>query len=484
MRRRVEDVQRPPDKLDSALATALAVLVVWAPLPLGSNRPWSWALLSSIVGLLLAIWAVGCLVRKARPRLGIMLWLAAACTLPVWAWAWLQTVPLADLPWFPASWAHPAWRDAADAGLSVAPMISLDGSAGREVLMRLMTYAAAFFLGCMLGHHPVLARRLLLGIVLAALVQAAWALVSQIAGLEYIWWNQPRGNLQALSGTFINRNHFSTFLNLGIVVAVGLALAPLVERSRKGEEETISRLVRVIEQRWPLLVVAVVLVSTSLASGSRGGALSLGLALLVLLALLVRQMRLGRTALFVSSVLILGTAWGIVQGLGGRLVVERVAEMDQSEDLGSGGRLAAWELSLDLLAERPWLGQGLGGYKAAFERVRDERFPRVFREAHNTYLEHAVELGLPATILLYLGALMPVVACVQGTSNGSRGRVIGRAVGICATILVATHSIVEFSLQIPAVALTFATILGVSYAGTLSTRRERRVAMDIRSGPS
>ncbi len=54
-----------------------------------------------------------------------------------------------------------------------------------------------------------------------------------------------------------------------------------------------------------------------------------------------------------------------------------------------------------------------------------------------------------------------------------RRDVIYPSVGLAAAILVGTHSLVDFSLQIPAVAATFALILGIGCAQSWSTRRQR-----------
>ena len=34
-------------------------LLIWAPIPLGSNRPWSWSLLALLAAAALLLWAAG-----------------------------------------------------------------------------------------------------------------------------------------------------------------------------------------------------------------------------------------------------------------------------------------------------------------------------------------------------------------------------------------------------------------------------------------
>ncbi len=48
----------------SGLFVAFLILLVWLPIPLGSNRPWSWALMEVWVYLIAAVW----LFKYARGR--------------------------------------------------------------------------------------------------------------------------------------------------------------------------------------------------------------------------------------------------------------------------------------------------------------------------------------------------------------------------------------------------------------------------------
>ena len=48
----------------SGLFAAFLILLVWLPIPLGSNRPWSWALMEVWVYLMAAVW----LIKYARGR--------------------------------------------------------------------------------------------------------------------------------------------------------------------------------------------------------------------------------------------------------------------------------------------------------------------------------------------------------------------------------------------------------------------------------
>jgi lysylphosphatidylglycerol synthetase-like protein (DUF2156 family) len=71
------DATQPSPALERALVVGVLALLVWAPLPLGSNREWSSALLVVLVAALVLLWGVLLLrepMRRNRAlRPGLML---------------------------------------------------------------------------------------------------------------------------------------------------------------------------------------------------------------------------------------------------------------------------------------------------------------------------------------------------------------------------------------------------------------------------
>ena len=99
--------------------------------------------------------------------------------------------------------------------------------------------------------------------------------------------------------------------------------------------------------------------------------------------------------------------------------------------------------------------------------------------AHNTYLEHAAELGLLATAALYLEPVLLFAYCVRGVFARRKDQVFP-LVAACATVLVAVHALVYFGLQIPAVAVTYAAILGTGVAQGVPSARKREPGASLR----
>jgi O-antigen ligase len=108
-------------------------------------------------------------------------------------------------------------------------------------------------------------------------------------------------------------------------------------------------------------------------------------------------------------------------------------------------------------------GSGFGAWSEVFRLYRDETLVRGYQRAHSSYLEWASEMGVPATVLM-VGTLLGLgLVCFFGVRRRRHDQAYPAA-GIAAGVLVASHSIVDFSLQIPAVSVVFAAMLGAACA--------------------
>ena len=98
--------------MSTILHWGLMLALVAAPLPFGTNRPWSWSLLALFIALLLALWASSAIRQPSRVRMGWRQhgWASALFCLAL-LWTGVQTAG-----WTPASLHHPLWHDAARAG--------------------------------------------------------------------------------------------------------------------------------------------------------------------------------------------------------------------------------------------------------------------------------------------------------------------------------------------------------------------------------
>jgi O-antigen ligase len=188
---------------------------------------------------------------------------------------------------------------------------------------------------------------------------------------------------------------------------------------------------------------------------SRGAFVALCAALMAFVWSL-RRMALMTSSAFVKATAVcsVGLLFGIV-GLAGEETLGRFAQAD----VHALNRLAYYRTTWEAIWDRPLQGTGYGTYADAFRAYNHPGTGTYFLDkAHNTYLQMIMELGGPAAAALYSGLALLVFSCLQGRSA------VCTAVLASCSVLVAVHSLVDFSLEMPANAATYALLLGVGCA--------------------
>lgn len=431
-------------------------VIALAPLPLGAARPWSGALLMSLMALCALAWAMVLLRHPDTP--GIALSRLAApmlCYGAAVGWGLLQTLPL-----LPESWAHPWWAQAEIVLGPLPPLVSMAPAAGRDGVMRLLGLGLAFFLAVQIGRSERWGTKLTDGLGLAASALAGYGVTVHLLGIERIFWLEKWAYQGDLTASLVNRNHYATLAGLGLLTVLAALLRRLHAFGRRG---FLRRLLA--GQDWPmagLLVGGTLLSAALLMTHSRAG---LAASLLAVLVFLLSAGRWRTRHRLLALALLVGFAL-----LGLVALDQRVGA------LGVDGeqRLRVYGLSWQLLWQRPWLGIGLGGFADAFQAIRPVQVTQFWGEAHNSWLEMMIELGIPASLCLFLAALWAAGRCLIGVASRRYDRELP-ALGLAASVLVGSHAMVDFSLQIPAVAATWAMVLGIGVAQSWSSQRGKVV---------
>ena len=89
--------------------------------------------------------------------------------------------------------------------------------------------------------------------------------------------------------------------------------------------------------------------------------------------------------------------------------------------------------------------------------------------AHNTYLEVFQGLGLLFGSMLVASVVLLVLRCVKGAMTRQENETMP-CVAAGVAFLLGVHSLVDFSLQIQAIAITFMALLGAGVAQSESSR--------------
>jgi O-antigen ligase len=450
-----------------ALHYATIALLAWLPLPIGGHADWAAALAATLVGVLLIAWLVMAWRRSLTLEVPFVLLPAALLMAGVAAWSILQVTP----GLLPAAWHHPVWAAAAADGLPVEGVVSLNRSASFDALMRLLAACGMFLLAFALAQREAQARQQLLAILTIITGYAVFGIAQELTGWRLSGSDAYRANVVA---TFVNRNHFATYANLGLLVALGLMLEPLLRGDVAREGRLGARIAMVFEERRYPLMAAVVILLAVIGSASRGGLLSLIGASLFLLAIVFLVSRIKRGTKLLVLAATFGSG-GLLVWVTGDVLLVRLQALLAADTLSEvDARTAAWAMTLQAIAERPLLGYGHGAYQELFFLAHDPELGRagVFDHAHNDYLQAAAELGPPAAVALWLALLLLWGLCVRGAVT-QRQRCLYPLVASAVGVLVALHAVTDFSLLMPAVALTFAAILGIGCAQSRSAMAAR-----------
>jgi len=451
--------------------------VAWAPFPLGSNRPWSWSLL---VLLITGVWILWCcsiwrnpktVGRLSRGLLGpIILGLLAI------GWGIIQVVPFV-----PADWARPAWRIAAEVtGREVAPTISVLPWRSTTEIMKLSSYVMAAWLARVFAREPKQADILLNALVAIGAFYAAYGFVLVLIGQSQfeIFYGMPLQQVaRDFPGPFVNHNSFATYEGL-IAVCAGVRLVSggwHQTEKVQGVRAHLTHLAQYLLGRGIAWLLATALAfSAVLSTGSRGGNLATWAAMIALvliaLGLATPQKRGWATLAIASSVMI--TALALLEMNGGSL-------SSRLNDMSSSGatdktRLLLWNDAVHMIHNAPLTGWGLGTYQIVYPLFSTTPMPFIMDKAHNDYLELAAGWGLPAAVLWWVALLWLNGVCLRGLFV-RRSNLLFPALGIGASILVGIHSLFDFSLQMPAVALTYATILGMGVGQAFAKSDRSRI---------
>lgn len=440
---------------------AYLAILVWAPLPFGSNRTWAFLVLClAVFGVALAL--VSCQAGESRrqrfwqPLRHHRLVVCLFAGIPIWVS--VQSLAL------PSSWVE--WLSPRAAGLWLASgqldafSISLHPEQTRRMALLSWALWVYFVLTLLLVNSMTRLRQLLGVILLSGVFQALFASFMTLSQLELGFFMEKTTGRGVATGTFINRNHLAGFLELSLAAGVGLLVSSLRDSatlSWRGRlvnllDDLLSPKVRV---RVYLAIMVIALILTRSRTGNTAFFLSLtGCGLLMLI--LQKRSTIGALALFgsllVIDVLILGQWFGFEQ------VVERLEQTSLSRET----RDEVVRDSLPLLRDYALTGTGAGTYAVTFPAYRSSDVNSFYDHAHNDYVELTATLGTIGA--LNLGALVVYCLLRSVRSLYRRRTALARGAAFASTMAIVSlgiHSTTDFNLQIPANALMMVVLLAV-----------------------
>lgn len=185
-------------------------------------------------------------------------------------------------------------------------------------------------------------------------------------------------------------------------------------------------------RRWPVLWFAACLplLATLFATGSRTGVVSLALIVIAALLASTRVRAWRRRSWLLLVIAIVPLAW----------LAESVFTRSTA-DAALSQRLSLWRDVFELIRQHPWTGVGVGQLNFAWTLTPlAERAPDVFDHAHSLPLHLAVELGVPAALLV-LGLLALVLWRARAAMRTRAGATVALMLAV-----ILLHSLFEYPL--------------------------------------
>ena len=447
---------------DRWLFYGLILIVIWVPFPFGSNRGWAWSLMELMTFTLFLTWYIKFGIRfnvdYIKPYKPLLYLIAF-----VQLWVLIQLIPLPmDLLNIIAPNTSQAYQLA---NVDKAP-ISLDPARTQMQLLKGVAYLMIMFLVLVLVTSRERLKILLYAMVFAGIFQAMYGSLFVLTGADALFYESKQYSGTA-TGTFVYKNHFANFLMMSLSIGIGLLVASLTSTKTKDIKRSIADMIDVLLSPKALMRMSLILMVIALVlSRSRMGntAFFAAMSLVSVFALIfMKQKTRGLLWLFGSMLVIdifIVSSWFGLENVKQRLVETSIQGETRDEVVRYG---------LELVEKFPITGTGHGSFLSVFPSVKGPGVNMFYNFAHNEYLQFAIELGIPVTLLLGFLVLWSLWHAQYALRHRRRSLMKGTAfAAMMAIVGQLIHITVDFTLQPPANALYFLIIICLDWMSRFS----------------
>ena len=405
--------------LDGALVASLCLLLAFGPLAFGAVQEWAICTLEVGAAVCLSLWVVRELARRV-PEVH-----RNALFLPIVLFAALVCVQL--LSGHTAYWSA-TWRN----GLLWA------------------AYGMIFFAATQCLRRTACIRSFAFFFTAFGFLVAFFAIVQQFTGNGSLYWVVPNRYSGGVYGPYVDHAHYAGLMEMLVPIPLVFAMMNRWQRS----------------QRVLFAFAALLMASTIFLSKSLGGIVAF-VAQMVILAIIagLRERSRGQVLLLLLMAVLL-TVWLAMLSPGG--ISERMAQLhDPLGKADAGDRLLMVKDSLKMITARPVLGWGLGTFPVVYPSFRSFYTNFFVNEAHNDYVQTAVETGLVgfAIVCGFVGLFYRAsLRRIERWRTDIRSAMsLAAMIGVTGILV---HSFCDFNLQIPANAALFFALAALATGGS------------------
>ncbi|MEM8636624.1 MAG: O-antigen ligase family protein [Pseudomonadota bacterium] len=159
----------------------------------------------------------------------------------------------------------------------------------------------------------------------------------------------------------------------------------------------------------------------------------------------------GLSAVLLSSI--------IIVGFGPTLDNLGTDPFEQSET----SRYGIWERSQDIALDHVWVGSGLGTFRRVYVLYEDPDLitSKYVNHAHNDYLQVSIESGIPGLLILSIAILIYLFKAAQLWMTKTNSEVRFKRAATISLMVPLLHSVVDYPLRTPALAVLAAVCLAI-----------------------
>lgn len=344
--------------------------------------------------------------------------------------------------------------------LDFPSFISVNPFSTQSSLKLLITCFLIFIISAALFKRKAHLKRAIFFLTALSFIISLFGIIQYFSWNGKLYWLRPL-KAGAPFGPFVNHNHFASFTNMAMLPLLSLLLFQYgngIKKNMVNRGETIILVFSLSLSLFALLLC-----------GSRGGLVSLLLAIILQVFILWREGEYKRKIFLFSLIGSFVCALFIL--VGSRSVLETISSLYRvSEDPSFHYRLKGWRASLDIVSDYPLLGTGLGTYKDIFPLYRPFDMEKTFHYAHNEYIQLLAETGIIGFFLLLVPFLILLLKNnpIKVNIRDREKRYLQAGI-YSAIVALLIHNTVEFNMRIPSNAYLFSFLCGLY----LSTAKKR-----------
>ena len=437
----------------------LFFVIALAPLPFGSTD-------RTVIAFWCVLLSVAVILLSTKGLVRGELWVIAGLLVIVAGYGFVLHEQLAERPWVAPF--HPVWKRASEVlGEPLVPSASIVRNGPFFAIGATLANMLSLLLGLVIGTDRVRGRQIMLVIATSGAIYALYGVLSFLIEPGMLLWRDKKFYTSSVTGTFVNRNSAAAYFGSCAILWLLLLLHKV--RRRMPRRIVWRRVIRDLprfskrEILPPCSALLICMMALMMTVSRAGVALSL-LAMIIAFTIFLKKDLPSRTGIWISVGAGAALALVLLQLFGGR-----VSSRFDSQGLDDEGRIEGWKSTLQIIADNPWFGTGLGSFPQAFPPYRSPliSISGIWERAHSTPLELAADVGLPLACLVAAGWGTMQVILLLGCVGRRRSSMVVPLAALAISTLALLHSSIDFTLQIPGYSIPFFGLFGAGVAQAL-----------------